>query len=273
MIFINKSNNSISAYTYLLKFNVGHETKYYYGVRYGNVRLGLKPSDDLFKKYFTSSKSVKNLIQQNILPSEIIIHKVFENYQDACKFEVDFLTRIGARNRKDFINLVSHFDNSLPYSHSNNGRVLSTDTKIKIGKASSEWQSSEEYKEYRSDQMKKKWSDPEYKKYMLEKNNNFWKGEVGQNHIKTRRPATLGHKHTEETKSQMSESAKIACRKIDCKERASKRKRYTCPICDKSNLDGGNFNSHMMSRHEWDKEACTYFKNYIQRPDRPSDQL
>lgn len=270
MIFINRSNNSISAYTYLLKFKINGIQKYYYGVRYGNVRLNITPVDDLFKKYFTSSKSIKNLLDQNILPYEIIIHKTFNCYRDACNFEVAFLTRVNAKERTDFINLVSHFDNSLPYTHSNNGRVLSQDTKDKIGKASSEWQSSDEYKEYRRKLMSEKWQNTEYKEYMQEKNNIFWRGIAGQQHIKNRRPATLGHKHTTETKSQMSISAKIACSKIDCKERARKRKRYTCPCCNKSSLDGGNFNSHMIAAHNWTKETCVEFKkNYIHLQGHP----
>ena len=73
----------------------------------------------------------------------------------------------------------------------------------------------------------------------------------------------VGKKHNMETKKKMSLSAINACKNIDCNKRAMNRIRYDCPLCDKLNLDGGNFNSHMISRHEWNKNECiTYKKNH-----------
>ena len=44
------------------------------------------------------------------------------------------------------------------------------------------------------------------------------------------------------------------------KQKALNRKRYECPICYKTNLDGGNFNQHMQRIHEWERAACEDFK-------------
>lgn len=263
-MIIHKTYDEILPYTYLLKFNVDGVVKYYYGVRYGNVRLNLKPSEDLFVKYFTSSTSVKNLLEMNINPFEIIIHKTFKTSKEACLYEVNFLTRINAKDRKDFINQTNIFDNSLPYS--NRGRIFSDETRKKISVASSNLQNTDEYKEYRRNLMLEKWSSPEYIQKMKEKNENFWNSDEGKKQLEKTKNNWIGRKHKTETKQKMSLSAIESCSKIDCKQRAMNRKRYTCPVCDKENLDGGNFNSHMLSKHGWEKTECSIFKsNYALR--------
>lgn len=70
-----KSANKVLAYTYMLEFNHNNETKYYYGVRYANIRLNIAPVDDIFTKYFTSSGYVKMLIKDGVLPSRIVDRK------------------------------------------------------------------------------------------------------------------------------------------------------------------------------------------------------
>ena len=263
-MIIQKTSDEILPYTYLLKFNVNGFIKYYYGVRYGNVRLNLKPSEDLFLKYFTSSTSVKNLIEMNIMPFEIIIHKTFETSKEACLFEIKFLTRINAKNRKDFLNQTNIFDNSLPYS--NRGRIISEKTRKKISLASSNLQNTDEYKEFRRNLMLEKWSSPEYVQKMKEKNKIFWNSDEGKKQLEKTKKNWIGKKHKNETKQKMSLSAIKSCSKIDCTKRAMNRPRYVCPICDKKNLDGGNFNSHMLSKHEWNKDECFIFKsNYALR--------
>lgn len=259
MLILNKTVDSISPYTYLLKFNINGMIYYYYGVRYSNVRLKLRPSDDLFKKYFTSSKIIKTLLTRGILPYEIIIHKVFQSHIEACEFEVSFLTKIDAKLRKDFINQTNLFNNSLPYS--NAGRFLTDETKLKISISSKSKQSSQEYREYRKNQMKNKWSDPDFIEYMKNRNASFFSSDKGKffikNHLNT---IWEGRKHSNITKQKMSESAKKTCKNIDCSKRAFSRKRHSCPICFKSNLDGSNFNRHMMAIHNWKNEDCTNYK-------------
>jgi hypothetical protein len=263
-MIIQKTSDEILPYTYLLKFNVNGVIKYYYGVRYGNVRLKLRPSEDLFLKYFTSSACVKNLIEININPFEIIIHKTFETSKEACLYEVKFLTRINAKDRKDFLNQTNIFDNSLPYS--NRGRIVNEKTRKKISLTSSNLQNTDEYKEFRRNLMLKKWSSPEYVQKMKEKNKNFWNSDEGKKQLEKTKKNWVGRKHKNETKQKISLSAIESYSKIDCKQRAMNRVRYTCPICDKENLDGGNFNSHMLSRHGWEKNECIIFKsNYCLR--------
>lgn len=62
--------------------------------------------------------------------------------------------------------------------------------------------------------------------------------------------ALTGYKHTNKSK----EIWKLA---------AKNRKKYECPICKKNNLDGGNLNQHMKTRHLWTSEKCNEFKNTV----------
>lgn len=112
--------------------------------------------------------------------------------------------------------------------------------------------------------MQDKWNTPEYRQKMKEANENFWKSDTGKQLLEKTKKNWVGKKHKEETKQKMSLSAIKTCLKINCKERSMKRKRYICPICNKENLDGGNFNSHMKSKHNWEKNECIIFKkNYV----------
>lgn len=259
MKLINKTSDSVSPYTYLIKFNIDDKILMYYGVRYGNVRLNLKPSEDLFNKYFTSSKDVNLLLSKDILPFEIIIHKTFNNVQNACQFEVDFLTKINAMHHDMFLNHTNSFKNDLAYSNKN--RILSDETKHKISIASSKWQSSDEYKDSRRLQSIERWKDPVFKQYMKERNQAFLDSDKGKSFIKDHlNQIWIGREHSDKTKLKMSESAKNALKNVDMKERALNRKRYTCPICNKPNLDGGNFNNHVISQHCWTREQSQSFK-------------
>lgn len=260
MIFENRKNNSDLPvpYTYMLYFNLDGVIHFYYGVRYGNVRLSLSPEQDLFKKYFTSSKGVKALLEKGILPYKIVIHKTFTSHIGACKYEVNFLTRLNAKKRKDFLNLTIAFDNSLP---NNLGRVMSDENKKKISEGLKKAQSSEEYRKNRSELLKKKWSDPEFRNKMNARNAEYRESGKSKEVGKKSGASRIGLKYSDEVKAKRSTALIEACKSIDCKARANKRKRYICPICDASNLDGSNFNRHMISRHEWKKDECTTFKS------------
>lgn len=265
MIKINKTNDEILSYTYLLKFKIDGEIKHYYGVRCGNISKKLKPSEDLFSVYYTSSKYVKTLLNDGIFPVEIIVHKTFNSYSEASKFEVAFLKKINARNRCDFLNQVDHFDNSLP---NNKGRKLSESRKQQISEISTKFQSNSEYRMLRSSKMKEKWANQNFVEYMRERNNAFWFGDsetLKEFKIKRSKYQT-GRLHTPETKLKMSLCHKEYCLKIDCRARAMKRKRFNCPCCEITNLDGGNFNRHMMSRHNWDRLESQEYKKNIKNP-------
>jgi Zn-finger nucleic acid-binding protein len=43
-------------------------------------------------------------------------------------------------------------------------------------------------------------------------------------------------------------------------QNALNRPRYTCPICEKDNLDGGNLSKHMNKKHDWTKEQVAKYK-------------
>ena len=253
-----KKSNEILSYTYMLYFNINGIIRYYYGVRYGNIRIGTSPDDDIFTTYFTSSNVVLTLLKNNIIPFRILIHKTFSSIKDACKFEVNFLTKLNAKDRKDFLNQTNNFDNSLP---NNAGRIVSDETRAKISIGSSKSQSSLEYKKIRSDLMKDKWSNPEFINFMKEKNEKY--KTTGKSKIVGAKSgaARIGFKYSNEVKLKRSIALKKACESIDMKARALNRKKYICPICFLSNLDGGNFNSHMRSRHDWNKEKSKIFKD------------
>ena len=90
-------------FTYLIKQIPTN--KYYYGVRF---KKNCNPND-LWTKYFTSSKKVKSLIKKYGKKSFIFeIRKVFKTAQEAIKWESKVLKRMKVIYRKDFLNLTDN---------------------------------------------------------------------------------------------------------------------------------------------------------------------
>jgi hypothetical protein len=86
-------------FTYLLKHIPTN--KYYYGVKY---KKGCHPND-LWTKYFTSSKKVKGLIKRYGKKSFIFeIRKTFKTQQQARNWEHKVLKRMKVIYRNDFLN-------------------------------------------------------------------------------------------------------------------------------------------------------------------------
>jgi len=86
-------------FTYLVKHIP--TDKYYYGVRF---KKGCHPND-LWTKYFTSSKKVKGLIKRYGKKSFIFeIRKTFKTAQQAMAWEFKVLRRMKVVERKDFLN-------------------------------------------------------------------------------------------------------------------------------------------------------------------------
>ena len=86
-------------FTYLLKHIP--TKKYYYGVRF---KKNCHPND-LWTKYFTSSKKVKGLIKRYGKKSFIFeIRKTFKTQREAIKWENKVLKRMKVIYRKDFLN-------------------------------------------------------------------------------------------------------------------------------------------------------------------------
>lgn len=85
-------------YTYLIgwsKYN-----KFYYGVRFAK---NCHPSE-LCIDYFTSSKYVKEFIEENGLPDVIEIRKLFDNSDNARRWESKVLKRLKVVSKDIFIN-------------------------------------------------------------------------------------------------------------------------------------------------------------------------
>jgi hypothetical protein len=92
-------------------------------------------------------------------------------------------------------------------------------------------------------------SVPEVTKASISDSVKLWHQEVGisDETREKHRQRMLGTKHSYESI-------------VKQKQKALNRKRYECPICYKTNLDGGNFNQHMQRIHEWERSACEDFK-------------
>lgn len=99
----------------------------YYGVRY---KKGCHP-DDLWNKYFSSSKDVKQLIEQYGLQSfEVEVRKTFGNIKSAKDWEHKVLSRLKVISKKDWLN------KSYGYAPSTSGFKYSEESRKKM----SEWQ-------------------------------------------------------------------------------------------------------------------------------------
>ena len=83
----------VKPYTYLLH-HIPTNT-WYYGVRWGNVKLGLTPEQDYWKRYYSRSKKVDLLRKQYGNDSfEFEIRKTFESVNKAKKWECKVLRRM-----------------------------------------------------------------------------------------------------------------------------------------------------------------------------------
>ena len=90
-------------FTYLLKHLPTN--KYYYGVKF---KKNCNPND-LWTKYFTSSKKVKKLIKKYGKKSFIFeIRKIFKTAQQAIIWEHKVLRRMKVIYRNDFLNLTDN---------------------------------------------------------------------------------------------------------------------------------------------------------------------
>ena len=89
-------------YTYLIGWT--SHSMWYYGVRYAKTA----DPNELWKKYFTSSKHVKAFAQKYGDPDVIQIRKIFNTANSACNWENKVLKRIKAKSRRDFLNATDN---------------------------------------------------------------------------------------------------------------------------------------------------------------------
>lgn len=91
----------IVAYTYLIGWK--HLNKWYYGSRYSK-KLKI-PEEDLWKKYFTSSKTVKYFRMQFGEPDVIEIRKTFNDKRKALKWETKILIKFNVCSNNCWLNI------------------------------------------------------------------------------------------------------------------------------------------------------------------------
>lgn len=118
-------------YTYLIKCTINN--KFYYGVRWGNK---VPPSEDLWFKYFTSSKVIKNLINQYGKEAFLFeVRKVFTTKQEAIAWEETVLRRLKVLKSPD-VWLNKCISKAIRYAiHPRKGVIVSEETKEKISKS------------------------------------------------------------------------------------------------------------------------------------------
>lgn len=85
-------------YSYLIGWT--NHNKYYYGIRYAK---NCHP-DDLWKKYFTSSKKVKEFRKKFGEPDIIQIRRTFSNKEDCIAWEIKLLRRINVLEDDKWLN-------------------------------------------------------------------------------------------------------------------------------------------------------------------------
>jgi len=118
-------------YTYLIKCTINN--KFYYGVRWGNK---VPPSEDLWIKYFTSSKVIKNLINQYGKDAFLFeVRKIFTTKQEAITWEETVLRRLKVLKSSDTW-LNKCISKAIRYDvHPRKGVKVSEETKEKISKS------------------------------------------------------------------------------------------------------------------------------------------
>jgi len=139
-------------YTYLIKCTINN--KFYYGVRWGNK---VPPSEDLWVKYFTSSKVIKNLINQYGKEAFLFeVRKVFTTKQEAIAWEETVLRRLKVLKSPN-IWLNKCVSRAIRYNiHPRKGVVTSNEIKAKISSSLKGYKHSEQTKALWSMQRKGK---------------------------------------------------------------------------------------------------------------------
>ena len=90
----------MEAYTYLIRHKPTN--RFYYGFRSANI---VAPEDDLWKKYFTSSPRVKELIDETGVDSfDVEIRRTFDTQEQAVAWETKVLRRMRVLENDQWIN-------------------------------------------------------------------------------------------------------------------------------------------------------------------------
>ncbi len=114
------------AYTYLIGWS--SLNLYYYGVRFAK---NCKP-EDLWTKYFTSSKKVKSMALIHGSPDIVQIRRIFEDEQKARNWEAKVIRRTGAVKSNMWLN---QSENNGKFYHSGPRGSFSEEHKAKLSAA------------------------------------------------------------------------------------------------------------------------------------------
>ena len=177
------------AYTYLIGWT--DQDRWYYGVRWENVKSQRTPENDFWTYYKTSSKPVKHMIAFVGEPDYISIDKTFESIEEAIEYETKVLTEMDVLNNDEWLN------------QNISGAIIQTEeTKRKIGLIHKGKKLSKKVKNKMSESTKGE-NHPMYGKFHSEETKEKISKKVkGENH------PFYGKKHSEETKQKISKSKK-----------------------------------------------------------------
>jgi hypothetical protein len=201
-------------YTYLIKCPNGTQ---YYGVRFANK---VPPEEDLWIRYFTSSKIIKELREQYD-DSQFVatVDKVFESPDDARAYEEKFLTENNCVGSDDWLNRAVYPKEFVapkgltPWNKGKTG-VYTEEHKRKLSIAQKGKKFSEETKRKLSDANKGQvpWNKGKTGVYTEETKKKMSDANKGKNlseeHKKKISESLKGKKFSEETKKKMSDAMK-----------------------------------------------------------------
>jgi len=265
-----KRFNEVYPYTYYLK----HKTtgQKYHGVRWGNLRLGLSPSNDFGKVYFTSGKlreSFKNSLEDYVF----CVKWTFDTIEEARNYEDKINTKLMYRDDWEIWNNSKAIYNKI--SPSLGRKVKGTEIADKIGKANKGKIRTEDFKlrqsiiqrekvktrkhyfcsskhsKMTSDRMKKnnpsiKGLTEEHKKRIGDSQRGVPKPKMTEEHkknlskaLKGNVPWNKGKKHSAETRKKMSENSGGTKHLIGKK---------VCCTCCMREWDLGNYSKHIKAK-------------------------
>lgn len=203
-------------YTYYVKFQKDETTLHYYGVRYA---ANAKPSD-LGVSYFTSSKTVKNLIEEHgLYHFTFQVRREFDDAESAISWEQKVLKRLRVLHRSDWINAsigTTHRaseprspEHAKKIGKSLKGRVFTEEHRRKLSAALSKRRASSETKEKMSQTRKglrhiSHLESQQTKMVRPEEVDSY----LSQGWVRGRKLGVKGPRHTEEQKAKWSQERK-----------------------------------------------------------------
>ena len=239
------------AYTYLIKHKPTGQV--YYGFRSANT---VAPEEDLWKRYFTSSKKIQQLVEETGADSFTVeVRRTFDTQEQATQWETKVLRRMRVLESDQWLN-----QNIAGYI------IPTEESKQKISEFHKDKPKSAEHKQKLSASQKGKpkqskvYQTEEYRKKMSELKKGEGNGRYGMpvseetrrkigeaNRGKT--PVNKGVPMSEEQKAKLREA--MLGRKVDPevvarraeKQRGQKREKRHCPHCNKD-VAVGWYNRH-----------------------------